>query len=71
MSHARSAEIAAELFVPLSTVRTHLANVRTTREARNRVEIAARRGKAGRPGQEPAPAPPAGCGSRTTAGVRG
>ncbi|MFB7787840.1 response regulator [Streptomyces vinaceus] len=36
-----NAEIAAELFVSLSTVKTHLANVQTKLDARNRVEIAA------------------------------
>jgi DNA-binding NarL/FixJ family response regulator len=34
-------EIAAELFVSLSTVKTHLANVHTKLDARNRVEVAA------------------------------
>ncbi|MCF7552844.1 MULTISPECIES: response regulator transcription factor [Pseudonocardia] len=34
-------EIAAELFVSLSTVKTHLANVQAKLDARNRVEIAA------------------------------
>ncbi|MGK5545198.1 response regulator [Streptomyces sp. URMC 127] len=38
---ATNAEIAAELFVSLSTVKTHLANVQTKLAARNRVEIAA------------------------------
>ncbi|MEU8570102.1 response regulator transcription factor [Streptomyces pathocidini] len=36
-----NAEIASELFVSLSTVKTHLANVQTKLDARNRVEIAA------------------------------
>ncbi|WP_406182053.1 response regulator [Streptomyces sp. NBC_01006] len=36
-----NAEIAAELYVSLSTVKTHLANVQTKLDARNRVEIAA------------------------------
>jgi DNA-binding NarL/FixJ family response regulator len=36
-----NAEIAAELFVSLSTVKTHLTNVQTKLSARNRVEIAA------------------------------
>jgi DNA-binding NarL/FixJ family response regulator len=34
-------EIAAELFVSLSTVKTHLANVHAKLDARNRVEVAA------------------------------
>ncbi|MFI1967652.1 DNA-binding response regulator [Streptomyces cinnamoneus] len=38
---ATNAEIASELFVSLSTVKTHLANVQTKLDARNRVEIAA------------------------------
>jgi DNA-binding NarL/FixJ family response regulator len=36
-----NAEIAAELFVSLSTVKTHLTNVQAKLDARNRVEIAA------------------------------
>ncbi|MEU7177808.1 MULTISPECIES: response regulator [Streptomyces] len=36
-----NAEIAAELYVSLSTVKTHLARVQTKLAARNRVEIAA------------------------------
>jgi DNA-binding CsgD family transcriptional regulator len=36
-----NAEIAAELFVSLSTVKTHLTNVHTKLGTRNRVEIAA------------------------------
>ncbi|MEU3062241.1 response regulator transcription factor [Streptomyces subrutilus] len=36
-----NAEIAAELFVSLSTVKTHLSNVQAKLDARNRVEIAA------------------------------
>ncbi|MFG2876630.1 response regulator [Streptomyces sp. NPDC048337] len=36
-----NAEIARELFVSLSTVKTHLANVQAKLDARNRVEIAA------------------------------
>lgn len=35
-----NAEIADELFVALSTVKTHVSNVRTKLSARNRVEIA-------------------------------
>ncbi len=35
-------EIAAELFISLSTVKTHLGNVQAKLGARNRVEIAAR-----------------------------
>ncbi|GAA0408669.1 response regulator transcription factor [Streptomyces luteireticuli] len=38
---ATNAEIADELFVSLSTVKTHLANVQMKLDARNRVEIAA------------------------------
>ncbi|MEV4438165.1 response regulator transcription factor [Streptomyces sp. NPDC049577] len=38
---ATNAEIAGELFVSLSTVKTHLANVQLKLDARNRVEIAA------------------------------
>ncbi|MEV7728389.1 response regulator [Streptomyces sp. NPDC101733] len=36
-----NAEIAGELYVSLSTVKTHLANVQVKLDARNRVEIAA------------------------------
>jgi DNA-binding NarL/FixJ family response regulator len=36
-----NAEIGAELFVSLSTVKTHLTNVQTKLDVRNRVEIAA------------------------------
>ncbi|MER5728002.1 response regulator transcription factor [Streptomyces sp. NPDC002138] len=36
-----NAEIGAELYVSLSTVKTHLANVQAKLDARNRVEIAA------------------------------
>ncbi|TXC94374.1 response regulator transcription factor [Streptomyces sp. ISID311] len=36
-----NAEIAGELYVSLSTVKTHLANVQNKLDARNRVEIAA------------------------------
>ncbi|MEV7419930.1 response regulator transcription factor [Streptomyces sp. NPDC089919] len=36
-----NAEVAAELYVSLSTVKTHLANVQAKLDARNRVEIAA------------------------------
>ncbi|MFI6149826.1 response regulator [Streptomyces sp. NPDC051109] len=36
-----NAEIAGDLFISLSTVKTHLANVQTKLDARNRVEIAA------------------------------
>lgn len=35
-----NAEMAAELCVSLSTVKTHVSNIRTTLSARNRVEIA-------------------------------
>ncbi|MFE0107154.1 response regulator [Streptomyces sp. NPDC059009] len=38
---ATNAEIAASLYVSLSTVKTHLANVQAKLDARNRVEIAA------------------------------
>jgi DNA-binding NarL/FixJ family response regulator len=36
-----NAEISAELFISLSTVKTHLANIQTKLGARNRVEVAA------------------------------
>ncbi|MEU7187425.1 response regulator transcription factor [Streptomyces sp. NPDC045369] len=42
-----NAEIAAELYVSLSTVKTHLANVQAKLDARNRVEIAAWAWKSG------------------------
>jgi DNA-binding NarL/FixJ family response regulator len=35
-----NAEIGAELFISLSTVKTHVANIQTKLDARNRVEIA-------------------------------
>ncbi|GJF33781.1 DNA-binding response regulator [Kitasatospora sp. NE20-6] len=42
LAHGRTnAEIAADLFVSLSTVKSHLANVQAKLRARNRVEIAA------------------------------
>jgi DNA-binding NarL/FixJ family response regulator len=50
-------EIAAELFISLSTVKTHLGNVQVKLGARNRVEIAARAWEADGPlrsgGEEP------------------
>ena len=36
-----SAEIASELFISLSTVKTHLGNLQQKLAARNRVELAA------------------------------
>jgi DNA-binding NarL/FixJ family response regulator len=41
-------EIADQLFLSLSTVKTHLANISTRWEARNRVEVAARVWRSGR-----------------------
>ncbi|WP_166823182.1 response regulator transcription factor [Brevibacterium limosum] len=40
-------EICAELFISLGTVKTHLGNIQTRLEARNRVEIAARMWESG------------------------
>lgn len=36
-----NSEIAGDLFVSLSTVKTHIANIGSKLDARNRVEIAA------------------------------
>lgn len=57
-----NAEIAVELHVSLSTVKTHLADDQAKLDARNRVEIAARAWKAARPpsGRAPRAAGPAG-----------
>jgi DNA-binding CsgD family transcriptional regulator len=42
LAHGRTnEELAAELYVSLSTVKTHLANIQRKLAARNRVEIAA------------------------------
>lgn len=42
-----NAELAGELFVSLSTVKTHPADVQAKLDARNRVEIAARARESG------------------------
>ncbi|CAM5407591.1 hypothetical protein GCM10010343_00650 [Streptomyces avidinii] len=42
-----NAEIAGELFVSLSTVKTHVADVQAKLDARNRVEIAGRARESG------------------------
>jgi DNA-binding NarL/FixJ family response regulator len=55
-----NAEIAEELFVALSTVKTHVSNVRTKLSARNRVEIAGWAWEHGLVRREPAVPPRAG-----------
>ncbi|WP_424214296.1 response regulator [Streptomyces sp. BI20] len=59
-----NAEIAAELYVSLSTVKTHLANVQTKLDARNRVEIAAWAWESGLAIPTATPADPDGTGTR-------